>query len=49
MDMEKTKRCPYCNGIKVLIDRFNHMRFSDCRICKGKGKIKIAIDADNGH
>lgn len=34
-------KCPYCNGLTPIIDRFNHSRFYDCPLCKGKKKVDI--------
>jgi hypothetical protein len=34
-------RCPWCAGLRVLIDRFNHMRSDDCPLCRGRGKVMI--------
>jgi len=36
-------RCPLCRGITPIINRFNHNRFHDCPLCKGKGRIKMRI------
>jgi len=38
------KRCPYCAGIKTLIDRFDHSIFYDCPLCKGKGTITLEVN-----
>jgi len=32
----KTIRCPYCDGIGTVIDRFNHGIFHECPRCRGK-------------
>lgn len=34
-------RCPMCEGVKILINKFNHNHFGNCPLCKGKGKIQI--------
>ena len=39
-------RCPSCDGMGVTIDRFNHARFSDCPLCKGRKKIKLNAQGD---
>lgn len=37
---ETTVRCPECQGMKVLIDRFDHGKSVTCAVCKGKGRIR---------
>jgi hypothetical protein len=44
-------KCPICQGMNPIIDRFNHSRFYDCPLCGGNGKIKLIIEIeskDNG-
>ena len=41
--MTETLRCPYCRGLRVKIDRFNH-RFRMCAYCQGKGRITIKVE-----
>lgn len=37
----KGRRCPYCQGVGVIIARFGHKTCYDCPLCKGKGKIDV--------
>lgn len=35
--------CPTCNGVKILIDRFDHSKSYTCVHCRGKGKVPDSI------
>lgn len=37
------ERCPMCDGVKVLIDRFDHRRFHNCGCCGGRGKLRVVV------
>lgn len=35
-------RCPFCKGIKVIIDRFDHSKSYICKTCEGGGRVKAS-------
>lgn len=42
--MVKFIRCPWCAGIPVIIDRFDHSLFYTCPLCKGKKKVRVEVE-----
>lgn len=38
-------RCPWCDGMRGLFDRFNHFRYIECPYCRGTGRVPKAARA----